>query len=93
MFCVGFNIGLFLIGNETCILYLCVFRLWKVIHHDGFSGAAWFDPSALQLLVQQDRAGGAGGREFHCGGLLHGDLQRESPRPAGPQRVQSIKAT
>lgn len=70
---------------------VCVFsRLWQVVHHDGLRRAAWSDSSPLQLPVQQDCAGDAGGRELHGGSLLHGDLQRESPRPARPQRVRTV---
>ena len=62
-------------------------RFWEVIHHDGVGGAAWTEPSAVQLSVQKDTEGGGGGGGLHRGGVLHGDLQREGPRPPRSQRV------
>lgn len=75
----------FLDSFELCT---SVSRLWQVLHYDGLRRAARADPSALQLPVQQDSAGSPGRRGLHRRGLLHGDLQREGPRPARPQRVR-----
>lgn len=74
-----------------CDMLVCkprVFRFGEVVYHDGFSRAARSDSPSLQLPVQQNRAGGPRGRDLCRGGLLHGDLQWESQRPAGPQGVR-----
>lgn len=78
------------IHSNDLVLIVRVPRFWQVLHHDGLRGAAWPDSSPLQLPVQQDSEGDAGGRELHGGSLLHGDLQREGPRPAWPKRVRTV---
>lgn len=65
-------------------------RLWKVVHHDGFGGPAWFDPQTLQFSVWPDHTTPARGRKLHRRSLFYGNLQRESPGPVGPQRVKPI---
>lgn len=65
-------------------------RLWKVLHHDGFGGPTRFDPPTLQFPVRADVSPPARGGELYCRSLLHGNLQRESSRPVGPQRVKPI---
>lgn len=65
-------------------------RLGEVVHHDGFGGPARFDPTTLQFPVRADVSPPARGGELYGRSLLHGNLQRESSRPVGPQRVKPI---
>lgn len=68
----------------------CPSRFREVLFHDGKRRAARFDPSAVLLAVREGPQGGERDSHVQGGGLLHGDLQREGPRPAGSQRVSGV---
>lgn len=65
-------------------------RLGEILLNDGQWRAARPDPETLLLAVREGLPRAERGPFLQGGGLLHGDLQWEGPRPAGSQRVSGF---